>query len=347
MNQAALLLLATATSGLAFNPVLPTDNDALFRGRPEKFYMYTDRDFEGVKSRPWQGGTYGFTRNPQRVSGKILPTKFHEGIDIRPLRRDATGEPLDEVRAIEAGRVVHVSHNANDSNYGQLAVVEHLIDGTPVYSIYAHLAKIDVRPGQTVASGTRLGRLGYTGDGLNQRRAHLHLEIALLWHDQFESWHAANFPTPNKHGRFNGMNLIGLDLADFYLQQRKNPSLTLPQFIRRQEPFFRVRLPASPNFQLPRRYPWLVKGNPAGARSWLVSFTAPGFPAGIEPSSEPATAPRVEWVAPAKFPPGKLSRDLIGGSRARPQLGESGRKLIDLLHWDPASAPASRPVPES
>ena len=271
MNQAALLLLATATSGLAFNPVLPTDNDALFRGRPEKFYMYTDRDFEGVKSRPWQGGTYGFTRNPQRVSGKILPTKFHEGIDIRPLRRDATGEPLDEVRAIEAGRVVHVSHNANDSNYGQLAVVEHLIDGTPVYSIYAHLAKIDVRPGQTVASGTRLGRLGYTGDGLNQRRAHLHLEIALLWHDQFESWHAANFPTPNKHGRFNGMNLIGLDLAEFYLQQRKNPSLTLPQFIRRQEPFFRVRLPASPNFQLPRRYPWLVKGNPAGAARFDIA----------------------------------------------------------------------------
>ncbi|MEX1010176.1 MAG: hypothetical protein WEC72_02410, partial [Chthoniobacterales bacterium] len=152
---------------------------------------------------------------------------------------------------------------------------------------------------------------------------------------------------PNKHGRFNGINLMGLDVAEFYLQQRKNPTLTLPQFVRRQKPFFRVRIPDSTHFQLPRRYPWLVKGNPAGARSWLVSFTAPGFPVEIEPSPDPATAPRVEWVAPAKFPHAKLSRNLVDGSPHRPQLGESGRKLVDLLTWDPDSAPASRPVPET
>ncbi len=346
MKRLALLLL-TSCPAVAFTPALPTGNDALFRGQPERFYMYTDRDFEGVKSRPWQGGTYGFTRNPQRVGGKVLPTKFHEGIDVSPVRRDAAGEPLDDVRAIEAGRVVHVSHDAKDSNYGKLAIVEHDVEGTPVYSIYAHLATVDVRPGQTVARGDRLGRLGSTGAGLNQRRAHLHLEIAVLWHDQFESWHPANFPTPNKHGLYNGINLMGLDVAGFYLQQKKNPSLTLPQFVRRQEPFFRVRIPASPHFQLPRRYPWLIQGDPAGARSWLVSFTAAGFPVSIESSPEPVAAPRVEWVAAARFPLGKMSRNLVDGSPRNPQLGESGRKLVDLLTWDPARAPASPPVPES
>jgi len=338
-----LFFLLAIMTARAFSPALPTDNDALFHGTPEKFYMYTDRDFEGVKSQPWQGGSYGFTRTQQRVGGTIILTKFHEGIDVSPLRRDASGDPLDEVRAIEGGRVVHTSAEAKDSNYGKLAVVEHDVEGTPVYSVYAHLAAVDVRPGQTLAQGDRIGRLGYTGAGLNQRRAHLHLEIALLWHDQFESWHSANFPSPNKHGPYNGINLMGLDAAEFYLQQRKKPSLTLPQFIRQKEPFFRVRIPESPHFQLPRRYPWLVKGHPGGARSWIVSFTAPGFPILIEPSSEPAAVPRVEWVAPAKFPYAKLTRRLVEGSRNQPRLGESGQKLIDLITWDPASRAAPEP----
>ena len=344
LTVSASFLLLGAQILRAFSPVLPTDNDALFRGKPEQFYMYTDRDFEGVKSRPWQGGAYGFTRNQQRVGGGIVLTKFHEGIDIKPLQRDAAGEPLDGVRAIEAGRVVHTSNNAKDSNYGRLAIIEHDVEGAPVYSIYAHLAAVEVQPGQTIAQGDRIGRLGYTGAGINQRRAHLHLEIALLWHDAFESWHALNFPTPNKHGVYNGINLMGLDVARYYLARRKNPSLTLPQFIRQQEPFFRVRVPESPHFQLPRRYPWLVRGDASGARSWLVSFTAPGFPVSIEPSAESADAARVEWVAPAKFPYAKVTRNLVDGSRSRPLLGTSGQKLLDLLTWDPDSRPA--PVPQ-
>ena len=339
-----LFFLLAVPPAKSFSTVLPTDNEELFRGKPEKFYMSTDRDFEGVKSRPWQGGSYGFTRNPQRVDGKVLATKFHEGIDVSPLRLDASGEPLDEIRAIEGGRVVHVSNEAKDSNYGKFVVIEHKVGGAPVYSVYAHLATIDGHRGQTIGPGGRVGRLGYTGDGLNQRRAHLHLEVALLWHDQFASWHPANFSSPNKHGLYNGINLIGLDIAGFYLQQRQNPSLTLPQFIRQQLSFFSVRIPESPHFQLPRRYPWLVKGNPAGARSWLVSFTAPGFPVLIEHSTEPAPAPRVAWVAPAAFPYTKLTRGLINGPRDRPRLGESGEKLIDLLTWDPASR--SEPQPQ-
>lgn len=336
--SAAILSVAAPSAG-AFSPLLPTDNDALFRGKPDDFYMFTDRDFEGRKTTPWDGGTYGFSRGPERLGGRIVLTKFHEGIDIRPLRRDAAGEPVDEVRAIEGGKVVHVSNDARDSNYGKYVVVEHTVENTPVYSIYAHLAAADVPPGRQLRRGDRIGRMGCTGAGIDRRRAHLHLEIALLWNDGYERWHEAHFTQPNKHGIYNGMNLMGLDVAGFLLRQRENPALTLPEFISAQEPFFRVRIPDSPHFQLPRRYPWLVRGESAGARSWLVTFTAAGFPVAIVPSPGTAAEPRVEWVRPSKIPHAKASRSLLGGTATQPCLGDSGRKLVGLLTIDPTAAP--------
>lgn len=339
----AIILTAPGTAAVAFSPVLPTDNDALLRGRPQEFYMFTDRDFEGKKSSPWEGGAYGFVRDPERIGGKVVPTRLHEGIDIKPVRRDASGEPLDEVRAIEAGRVVHVSRNPRDSNYGIYVVVEHNVDGTPVHSIYAHLAEPAVAAGQVLQRGERLGRLGYTGAGIDRRRAHLHLEIALMWHDKFESWHAAHFPTPNKHGLWNGLNLMGLDVAAFYLARQRDPSLTLPLFVARQEPAFRLRLPASPHFQLPARYPWLVRADPSGVKSWVATFTAAGFPVDLLPTAEECTGPSVEWLAPATVPYAKASRNLVDGPPGRPRLGESGAKLVQLLTWDPAMASPAPP----
>jgi murein DD-endopeptidase MepM/ murein hydrolase activator NlpD len=338
LAQAAAVWALSAMTVQAFAPVLPTDNDALFRGQPERFYMYVDRNFEGTKSTPWQGGTYGFQRGPERIGGKVVLTKFHEGIDIAPTRRDAKGEPLDDVRAIEAGRVVHTSNLSNDSNYGKYVVVEHLTENAPVYTLYSHLATIDVARGQSVTRGSRLGRLGYTGAGIDQRRAHLHLEIAIMWNDGYEGWHDAHFSLPNKHGIFNGMNLMGLDVAEFYLQQRKNPALTLSQFMAKQPVFFKVHLPASPHFQLPRRYPWLVRGSAAKARSWVISFTDAGFPLAIEPSGETISHPRLIWAKPSKLPYAKVTRGLLDGPPGQPQLGENARKLLQLISWDPAAA---------
>ncbi len=62
---------------------LPTDNDALFRGGGPDFYQYIERDFQGEKSTPWEGGRYGFVRNPVSTAQGLIYTKFHEGIDIR------------------------------------------------------------------------------------------------------------------------------------------------------------------------------------------------------------------------------------------------------------------------
>jgi len=160
-----------------------------------------------------------------------------------------------------------------------------------------------------------------------------------MWHDQFETWHAANFPTPNKHGAYNGINLMGLDVAEFYLAQRKDPALALPEFVRRQPVAFRLQIPASPHFQLPIRYPWMVEGAAQAARSWAVSFTSAGFPVKIEPAREAISAPRVVWAQPSPISYDQATRSLLGGPPGQPQLGPSGQQLVELLTWDPASAP--------
>ena len=65
----ALLLSAAMTIQTArsqvLDLVLPTDNDALFSGNGPAFYQYVDRDYNGVKSTPWEGGQYGFVRDPK------------------------------------------------------------------------------------------------------------------------------------------------------------------------------------------------------------------------------------------------------------------------------------------
>src|SRR5205823_96036 len=42
---------------------LPTDNDSLFSGGGAAFYQYIERNYNGVKSTPWEGGQYGFVRD--------------------------------------------------------------------------------------------------------------------------------------------------------------------------------------------------------------------------------------------------------------------------------------------
>src|SRR2546425_8743468 len=221
-----------AAQNQALDLVLPTDNDALFSGDGAAFYEYVERDHKGVKSKPWEGGQYGFVRDPTDTAGGVVFTRFHEGIDIRPLQRDSRGDPLDEVRPIADGKVVHVNAVPGYSNYGKYVVIEHRWDGSNYYSLYGHLSSISVQPGNTVTRGQRIAVMGYTGTGLNQERAHLHLELDLMLSRQFEAWYDASFKNdPNHNGIYNGMNLAGLDVARLYLALRKNPALTIPEFL--------------------------------------------------------------------------------------------------------------------
>src|SRR4051812_12646058 len=88
LGIAALIVLNCCSVFAAAEPLglaLPTDNDAIFRGDGPAFYQYVERDYQGVKTTPWEGGQYGFVRDPKEIRGHIVFTRFHEGIDIRPL----------------------------------------------------------------------------------------------------------------------------------------------------------------------------------------------------------------------------------------------------------------------
>ncbi len=313
--------------------VLPTDNDALFSGGGPTFYQYVERNYNGAKSTPWEGGQYGFVRDPTGTSGGVIYTRFHEGIDIRALRRDAHGDPLDEVRAIADGRVVHTNLVPNYSNYGKYIVIEHRWDGSNYYSLYGHLSSIAVRLDDTVKRGQPIAVMGYTGTGLSQERAHLHLELDLMLSDRFEGWYNAFFKNdPNHNGIYNGMNLAGLDIARLYLALRKNPSLTIPDFIKTEEIFYKVTLPKSRHFELPKLYPWMLAGPERNEKSsWEISFARSGLPLKMGLSEKHVTQPELSYVKKGSIDNSYLSRDVISGRGANVHLTDYGRQLMRLL----------------
>src|SRR5213080_1732596 len=315
--------------------VLPTDNYALFSGDGPAFYQYIDRNYKGLKSTPWEGGQYGFVRDPVETSAGTVYTRFHEGIDIRALRRDARGEPLDEVRAIADGKVVHTNPVPGYSNYGKYIVIEHRWDDSNYYSLYGHLNSITVQPGDAVKRGQAIAVMGYTGAGLNQARAHLHLELNVMLSHQFETWYNAFFKNdPNHNGIYNGMNLAGLDIARLYLALRKNPSLTIPEFLSTEETFYKVTLPKSRYFELPKLYPWMLAAVTRNDKSsWEISFARFGLPLKIEPSDKHVTQPELSYVKKSSIDYSYLTRDEISGRAETAHLTEYGRRLMQLLIW--------------
>lgn len=325
------LLLTTAAAHALTGLVLPTENAALFENQPENYFQFVDRTFEGVRTTPWQGGQFGFVRDPRRIGGAIAYARFHEGLDVKPLRRDARGDPLDEVRSIAAGRVVYVTASTGLSNYGRYLVVRHDWEGAgPFYSLYAHLRAARVQPGDVVAAGQVVGQMGYTGAGIDQRRAHVHVELNMLLSSEFEAWHAANFTTPNHHGIYNGLNLAGLDLQSLYLASAQNAALSLPAFVKGGEPAFRVRVPATARMEIVSRHPWLLAGGKMPASSWEVTFSRWGFPMAVEASTAPAEVPAVTWVRDAGLPHYLNTRGLLTGSGTTAKLTAEGMRFIRL-----------------
>lgn len=87
---------------------------------------------------------------------------FHPGIDFE----GTTGEP---VYSIMAGKVEATQQSR--FAYGNAVIVDH---GSGVTTLYAHLSKIEVEPGDTVNAGTEIGLVGSTGRSTGD---HLHLEV--------------------------------------------------------------------------------------------------------------------------------------------------------------------------
>ncbi|MDQ6624706.1 MAG: M23 family metallopeptidase [Verrucomicrobiota bacterium] len=340
MRLAFALILAIAAhalgqgSGERLHLALPTDNDALLKEGGAAFYQYIIRDYQGVITKPWQGGQYGFVRNPVETPAGLIYTRFHEGMDIRPVHRNTAGEPLDEVRAIADGTVVYTNLVPAHSNYGNYVVVEHRWGGANYYSLYGHLASVRVRSGATVQRGQQLGVMGYTGEGLDRERAHVHLELNLLLGRQFDSWYNVyNKAEPNYHGLYNGINLSGIDIARLYLALRKEPSLTIPRFLAQEQTFYRVALPASKSLDLVRRYPWLSQTKGDAQLAWEISFNRAGVPLKVEHTDKAVSVPTLSFVKKQAGDYAILTRGIVGGSGDSAHLTENGERLMRLFVW--------------
>ncbi len=336
-----LLLSATASSSLItpakadpLGLVLPTKNDAIFSSDPSRYYMYTDRNFEGVTSKPWNGGAYGFWRNQKRTSIGVIGTRLHEGIDVKPLYRDKSGNPLDEIRSIANGTVVYINATSSRSNYGRYIVVHHDWGDGPFFSLYAHLSSSAVKTGQRVRAGQTIAKMGYTGRGINQTRAHCHVELNMLMSDRFQNWYDLHFKSRNHHGIFNGFNLSGMDIAALLKAHRANPNISIPQFLAATaEPYYKVAVPKNGRLEILRRYPWLGRDTNKvfGARSWEFTFARTGIPLAIRPSSRSLQHPAVIWVKPSKTNHSYLTAARITGSGSKAALTASGSRYIQLI----------------
>ncbi len=344
----------TAVPG-AMTLLLPTDNDKLLRGDGPGFYMFVDRTFENAVTTPWEGGQFGYVRGPVRYGSRIAMIALHEGLDIAPLKRDAAGEPLDEVRAMSNGTVVHVSDVPGASNYGRYVVIQHDWGQGPFFSLYAHLSKITAVPGQAVQPGTPIAIMGHTGAGLDRRRSHLHVEMNLMLSTRFGDWHEGNFrPSPNAHGNYNGLNLSGFNLAKLFLARQVNSDLSAADFVRSIDPVWKLLIPHKGDLEILQRYPWLGEGTQETSASWEITLSETGLPLKIKPSTTTTVHPQVSWVAEREGLPistytrgyltGNYTRGYLTGNPAQAALTGSGARFVKLLTGEfetPGPAPTA------
>ncbi len=127
------------------------------------------------KNQPPAASTFGIFLNPIK-NGKIVSgygprvhpiyneLKQHNGLDID----GAMGEPM---RASESGLVLVAEERGG---YGLTVVIDH---GNQLATLYGHMSRLDVRPGDLVSRGQQIGLVGSTGLSTGP---HCHWEVRVL-----------------------------------------------------------------------------------------------------------------------------------------------------------------------
>jgi len=219
-------------------------------------------------------------------------TRFHEALDLGPVLPRRRHVAVDPVTPVYPGRVAYINRVAGNSSYGKYVVLEHHQVEPALYTLYSHLASIpdDLREGLHIEKGTPLGILGNSAGGYSipRSRAHLHLEIGLRLSDAFASWYEQKrYTSPNHHGNYNGMNLVGLDPLDFYAAFREGRAARVLDYFSQINAgvMLHVRTRRYPDFL--DRYPQLKLPGAADTvrAGWEVILSGWGLPLSIRPLS--------------------------------------------------------------
>ncbi len=128
----------------------------LARPVPPEAMIYADRTY-----------AYGSTQQGLREP--------HHGVEFV----NRSGTPVLAAGAgtvVVAGDDATVAYGPATRFYGQLVIVEldQTLNDQPVFTLYAHLARVDVAVGQSVRTGELLGAIGQTGVAIGP---HLHFEV--------------------------------------------------------------------------------------------------------------------------------------------------------------------------
>jgi murein DD-endopeptidase MepM/ murein hydrolase activator NlpD len=123
--------------------------------------------YQGAMARPSQAEVSGRYGDQRVYNGKV--SGAHYGLDL--------AEPAGAPVAASADGQVVLARDCYMS--GWTTVVWH---GAAVYSVYLHQSKVEVKPGQQVGKGQRIGRVGSTGRSTGP---HLHWGVKVdgLWVD--------------------------------------------------------------------------------------------------------------------------------------------------------------------
>ncbi len=280
--------------------VWPTPLQDFSLGRPPESFLQPT-----VSGNP-KSGAFGDVRN----NGY----KFHEGIDIRPAKRDKHNEALDDIYAAFDGKVVCVNKISSNSGYGKYIVMTHPNEDVEVYTLYAHLADIDnsVAVGKTFKAGKRLGKMGRSANNyrIAKEQAHLHFEIGVMSSKSFNKWYygSGKFKDKNRFGNYNGINLTGFDPLDFMYAARAGKVESMAKYIQNLPTAFVVRVYTQTIPDYVKMYPNLVDNNGSDC-GWDIHFTWYGLPQKFERIKNPDLSKKgTSTFEVVKYNPNEIKR---------------------------------------
>lgn len=312
------------------SPVWPLPEDPLSKGQSyESFVQPT------ISGDP-ESALFGCVR----TNGN----RFHEAADLAPMLSRKKGEATDPIVAIHDGVVAHISRLSGNSSYGRYVVLEHPGLNLAIYSLYAHLATIEkgLKVGQTVKAGRQLGVMGRSAGGytIPRERAHLHLEIGLRLSDDFEQWYRRQaYDSPNKHGDFNGMNLIGWDPLAYFNAYRSGQVRSPLEFLEQMEPAVMAHIMTARRPDFIERYPELVLPgcDPKEQAGWEILLSPWGLPLSIKPLSKKALQGVVKEgdISIVGVSRGALAdfacRRIVSEKNGKVTLGRGGQTAFEIL----------------
>jgi hypothetical protein len=263
--------------------------------------------------------------------------RFHEGLDIAPLRRDRAGRALDRVFAVAAGRVGYVNRSPGNSNYGIHVVLTHDDEIGTVYTLYAHLAEVErgLQPGVAVAAGDPLGTMGNTPASIvPPARSHLHFEVGLISNRHFAEWFRLHKYKPER-GIFNGWNLLAADPLLFLRAAHTVPGFRFRKFLDGLPPAFVIAVACRRPPDFFGLYPGLWEGPPPADGAVVLTCAENGLPLrgrAATPEERRALGSRAQWVLSADAVVlGRNGTRIVESHRGAWRLGSAGERWRDIL----------------